>query len=251
MTMRITGREMELARMQADFAAGVTHEFKSPITCIRLAMERIIAGRVHDTASLSEYHNSIWRQTDRLEGLVNRLLETHRIDSGKNQYHFAPHNIVDIAETAIAHLRTQAEAKNINLTLEADDTLREIDVDRTAIQDSIENLIDNAIKYSPPGRHVQVVVRYSPQEFTVTVQDQGNGIPPADLPRIFERFYRSRNDPHPSVRGTGLGLPLVKAVAEGHGGSVDVRSVPGQGSEFCIHIPIRLEETYVAGFDLG
>src|SRR6185369_421180 len=125
MTLRISNREMDLARLQADFTATVTHEFKTPITCIRLVMERILGGRVHDDSSLREYHNSIWRQTDRLERLVNRLLEAHRIDSGKNRYHLARHAISDIAGAAIAHLRTQAEVRNIGLTLESDDDHRE------------------------------------------------------------------------------------------------------------------------------
>ncbi len=250
-TIRIVKRELELARLQAEFAASVTHEFKSPIAGIRLLLERITGGHVIDKATIREYQHTAQRETDRLERLVNRLLETHRIQSGQKHYQFAPHCIIDIVESAIAHFGAQAEAKRITVTLNTDDVLREIDLDRTAIQDSIENLLDNAIKYSPPDTSVEVSVEHGAKELRVCVRDQGIGIEAADLPRIFDRFYRGRRGEQQSVRGTGLGLALVKAVAEGHGGSVAVKSAPGQGSEFCLCIPIREEETYVTSLDRG
>ena len=214
-------------------------------------LERITGGRLLDKATIREYQGTAQRETDRLERLVNRLLETHRIQSGQKRYQFAPHCIIDIVEGAISQFRPQAEAKRITLTLKTDDVLREIDLDRTGIQDSIENMLDNAIKYSPPDTSVEVSVEHGPKELRVTVRDEGIGIDPADLPRIFDRFYRGRRGEQQSVRGTGLGLALVKAVAEGHGGSVAVKSAPGQGSEFCLCIPIREEETYVASLDRG
>ncbi|HSB16289.1 MAG TPA: HAMP domain-containing sensor histidine kinase [Bryobacteraceae bacterium] len=250
-TIRIVKRELELARLQAEFAASVTHEFKSPIAGIRLLLERITGGHVLDKATIREYQHTAQRETDRLERLVNRLLETHRIQSGEKRYQFAPHCIIDIVETAVAHFSPQAGAKRITVTLKTDDVLREIDLDRTSIQDSIENLLDNAIKYSPPDTNIEVSVEHGAKELRVCVRDQGIGIETADLPRIFDRFYRGRRGEQQSVRGTGLGLALVKAVAEGHGGSVTVKSAPGQGSEFCLCIPIREEETYVPSLDRG
>jgi two-component system phosphate regulon sensor histidine kinase PhoR len=250
-TLRTARREMELGRLQAEFAAGVTHEFKSPITGIRLLMERIIGGRVNSRSTIQDYYTAVCRETDRLELLVNRLLETHRIQSGQARYHFAPHCMADIAESAISRLRAQADAKRIHLTLETDDAQREADLDCTAIQDSLENLIENAIKYSPPDTSVAVTVEHTAKEVRVTVRDQGAGIDPADLPRIFDRFYRGRRDERQSVRGTGLGLPLVKAVVEGHGGLVEVKSIPGKGSEFCLRIPLREEERYAQSAHRG
>lgn len=250
-TLRAARHEMELARMQAEFAAGVTHEFKSPITGIRLLMERIIGGRIHNRSTMQDYYMAVCRETNRLELLVNRLLETHRIQSGRVHYHFAPHAIRDLVESAIARLQTEADTKHIALILEANDGSREVEMDRTAMQDSIENLIENAIKYSPPDTQVQVVVEYTAKELRITVKDQGAGIEADDLPHIFDRFYRGRRDDRQAVRGTGLGLPLVKAVAEGHGGSIDVKSAPGKGSEFCLRIPIREEENYAQSLDRG
>jgi signal transduction histidine kinase len=249
MTARIVTREMELARLQAEFSASVTHEFKSPITGIRLLVERIASGRVLNPASIREYCAAVHQQTDHLDHLVNRLLETHRIQSGQKHYQIAPHCVTEIAEEAIAHLRTQADAKRIAVTLVTDDAEREINLDRTAIQDSVENLLENAIKYSPQDTHISITIFHSPGELNVTVRDEGIGIDPSDLPRIFDRFYRGRRGHAQSVTGTGLGLALVKAAAEGHGGTVEAESAPGQGSEFRIRIPIRKEEMYVPGFN--
>jgi signal transduction histidine kinase len=148
-------------------------------------------------------------------------------------------------------LRTQADAKKITVNVDSDDPTREIDVDRTALQDSFENLLENAIKYSPPGTSVALSIRHGDRDLLVSVRDEGLGIDPADLPRIFDRFYRGRRTASQAIPGTGLGLALVKAVAEGHGGTVEVESAPGGGSEFRLRIPIREEETYVAGPDRG
>jgi len=251
MTGRTVNREMELTRLQGEFAAGVTHEFKSPITGIRLLIERIMSGRVFNTADIREYCAAIRRETDHLDSLVNRLLETHRIQSGEKRYQIAPHCVADIAENAVARLRTHASAKRITVTLDADDSTREIDLDRTAVQDSIENLLDNSIKYSPPDTRIAITIRHEGRTLLVTVRDQGIGIDAADLPRIFDRFYRGRRGQTQSVSGTGLGLALVKATVEGHGGTVEVYSNPNAGTEFRIRIPIRQEETYVASVDSG
>lgn len=251
MTGRLVRREAELARIQAEFAAGVTHEFKSPLTGLRLLMERISSGRLISPESLREYLNAMRRETDRLDHLVNRLLETHRIQSGQREYHIAPHCVTDIAQSAAARLRTQAESKHIQLLVDSDDPTREIEVDRDAIQDSFENLLDNAVKYSPPNTSVTLVIRHAGRNLLVAVRDEGTGIDSADLPHIFNRFYRGRRASAQSVPGTGLGLALVKAVAEGHGGTVEVDSTSPRGSEFRIRIPIRDEETYATGLDRG
>jgi signal transduction histidine kinase len=250
MTGRFVRREAELARVQAEFAAGVTHEFKSPLTGLRLLMERISSGRLISQESLREYLNAMRRETDRLDHLVNRLLETHRIQSGQKQYQIAPHCVTDIAQTAVARLRTQAESKHIELRIDSDDLTREIDVDRTALQDSFENLLENAVKYSPPGTPVTLSIRHGVRDLLVTVRDEGTGIDSADLPHIFDRFYRGHRASAQSIPGTGLGLALVKAVAEGHGGTVEVEST-NRGSEFRLRIPIREEDTYATGLDRG
>lgn len=250
-TARTVRGEMELACAQAEFAAGVTHEFKSPITGIRLLVERIRAGRLQDLSGIRDYCAAVDQEADRLDHLVNRLLDTHRIQSGQKSYHRAPHCAAEIAEAAIAHLRTQAEAKRITIAFDSDDPVRESDLDRIAIQDAIENLLDNAIKYSPPETHIAITVRHDHRDLRITVGDQGFGIDTTDLPRIFDRFYRGRGTGTQLVAGTGLGLALVKAAVEGHGGRIETASAPGQGSEFQIRIPIRQQESYASSLNRG
>ncbi len=250
LSVRTARREMELARLQAEFTASVTHEFKSPISGIRLLVERLLAGRLSNSGTAREYYVAVDREAGRLERLVNRILESHRIQSGQNCYHFAPHHIDDIAQTAISNLQVQADAKRITLTLHTDDVRREMDVDGTAVQDCLENLLENAIKYSPPGGAVELTLEHGAEELRAVVRDSGGGIDAADLPHIFERYYRGRRE-SASVRGAGLGLSLVKAIVEGHGGLVEVNSAPGCGSEFCLHIPYRLEKANAAGADRG
>jgi two-component system phosphate regulon sensor histidine kinase PhoR len=244
MTMRVIGREMELARLQTEFAAGVTHEFKSPITSIRLLVERIARGHVVAADSLHEYAAIIDDQAARLEQLVNRLLQAHKMHAANESYHIVPHCLFDIAQNAIERLNAQASAKRIAVHLDADDIAREVPLDGAAIQDSLQNLIDNAIKYSPPDTAIEVKIRHAQDQVSIVVSDRGVGIDKQDLPRVFDRFYRARRGSRQSVTGTGLGLWLVKRAAEGHGGRVDVQSQPGAGSVFCVTIPIHREEEW-------
>lgn len=251
MTIRVARREVELAGLQAEFMASVTHEFKSPITGIRLLVERMTSGRVRNPAAIDEYLHTIGVETGRLERQVNRLLETHRLQAGKQRFHFAPASLLAIAEKAVAHLRPQADAKRIAIDLTAAADLPASNLDWTTMQDSIENLLDNAIKYSPPDSKVRVSVDHRDGELSIEVRDEGSGIDPADLPRIFERYYRARKSGRQAIPGAGLGLALVKATAEGHGGRVEVHSGPGQGSRFRLRIPIRWEEDSGTDLDRG
>ena len=244
LTTRVVRREMELARLKSEFAVGVTHEFKSPITSIRLLLERITSGRQLTAASLLEYGETMQRETVRLERLVNRLLEMHSIQSGEKRYRIAPHRIGDLAAAVVTNLDTHARAKRITVKLDIDDPEYEIDVDRTALEDSLENLLENAIKYSLPETSVAITIRRQEREIGIFVRDEGIGIHPDDLAHIFEQFYRGRIGQAHSAAGTGLGLALVKAAVEGHGGTVRATSTPGQGSEFHISIPMRQEESF-------
>jgi len=239
LTARIVRREVELSRLQSEFLAAVTHEFKSPITSIRLLLERIVSGRFPAPGSPAGYLEAIGRETDRLERLVNRVLETQKIQAGQRKYNLVPASIVEIAEAAVQRLRPQAEAQSIAVSLEAPPGIPELPLDRGAISDAVENLLDNAIKYSPSGARVVVSIQIVDGQVWVAVTDEGIGIEKEDLPRVFDKFYRGRRGDRHDVRGTGLGLALVKAAAEGHGGKVAVTSAPGKGSRFCLQLPVE------------
>lgn len=237
MTAAVVRREAELARLQNEFVAGVSHEFRSPITGIRLLTERLTGGRVQE-AEASRYYSAIEREIDRLERHVDRLLEAQKIQEGKREYHFAPASLAGIVERTADDMRVDAEARGISLEVRIDDDIPEIQLDGAAIADALENLIDNAIKYSSAGTRVSIAVRSHDGDVSVEVSDEGTGIDRDELGRIFEKFYRGRRGDAQSVRGTGLGLALVKAAVEAHGGRVEVVSEPGAGSCFTMRLPV-------------
>lgn len=238
MTARVVRQEMALSQLQSKFIAAVSHELKSPITGIRLLMERIQKGRLQNPDGAQEYYAAIGRETDRLEILVNRLLETQKLQSKVRKYNFEPSSLEDLADNAVQRLRPQAEAKGIRLAAQAEQRLPDLRLDRAAIGDAIENLLDNAIKYSPAGTEVSLHIRSAKNEAQVEVHDQGIGIEKSDLSRIFDPFYRGRLGDRENVKGTGLGLALVKAAVEAHGGTVDVSSTPERGSRFTLRLPL-------------
>jgi signal transduction histidine kinase len=244
LTARVVRREKELAEMQNEFIAAVSHEFKSPITSIRLLVERFAGGRASLDQS-NEYRDALDREIGRLERQVNHLLDARQLQEGRRQYTFAPALLVEVIRDAIEEMRPQAEAKGIKIEARYEDETMETKIDRTALTDAIENLLDNAIKYSPPEKSVTIELRRHDHQVTIDVMDEGRGIDSEDLPRVFDRFYRARQ----SEGGTGLGLWLVKAIVEAHGGSVEARSHPGRGSRFTLRLPAYGGETNGADSD--
>jgi signal transduction histidine kinase len=238
MMTRLVRREVALARRQAEFTAAVTHEFKSPITSMRLLMERIASGRLAAGPALDQYHAAITKETDRLDGLVNRLLDTQQIQAGRRNHAPVPALVVPIVEEAVSRFRPRAAAKGIDLRLEVPRDAIELNLDRHSISDALDNLIDNAIKYSPAGTVVTVGAKTADWGVEVHVRDEGAGIHRDDLPHVFEPYFRGRLGDRESVRGTGLGLALVRAAATAHGGTVDVTSAPGKGSCFTLRLPL-------------
>lgn len=236
MTARGRRQELALARMQADFVAAVSHEFKSPLTSICLYMERLSSGRA-SLAEGREYYAAVELETRRLERLVNRLLDSQQIQEGRKQYVFAPASLGEAAEEALSRLRPQADARGMQLVLQTVGDPVETTFDRAAMADAIENLVENAVKYSPEGSAVTVTVRADGDAVSVEVTDRGIGIDREDLPHIFDKFYRGRRGDRTDVRGTGLGLALVKAIVDAHGGVLSVSSVPEHGSRFTVLLP--------------
>ena len=249
---RVVRRELELGQMQSDFIAAVSHEFKSPLTSIRLLAERI-AGRRHSSPeSIDEYCRSIDSETGRLERLVNRLLEWQQIEAGRKRYRLEPGSLTEVARSAVELFRPQADTKGISLGMTTAGDIPSIRFDRAAMTDVLENLIDNAIKYSSSGGRISVELHADDVQVTVEVSDEGIGVDPDDLPRIFEKFYRGSRGNQEDVRGTGLGLALVKAALDAHGGKVELKSPPGKGSRFILTLPIRgEEEEHAPGSDRG
>jgi signal transduction histidine kinase len=239
MTAWIVRRELALAELQSAFVAGVTHEFKSPLTSIRLLMERITSNRLAPGDSAERYYAAIERETNRLEGLVNRLLEAQKLQSGQKTYAFQPGELDGLVRDAVDRMRPQAEARHISIALQTTGDVPAVPIDAESVSDAVRNLLDNAIKYSPDRARVKVSLGVSNGSVELTVGDEGVGVDPADAQRIFEPFYRSRRGDRANVHGTGLGLAIVKATIEAHGGSVRVASDGRHGSLFTLAFPVE------------
>ncbi len=230
----VTERQ-RLEQVRRDFVANVSHELKTPLTAIQGAVETLLDGALGDAGHARPFVASIAEETTRLRRLVDDLLTLAQVE----QRHAAPARepipLDEFLKAEVARHRALAEVHQVSLTLEA--TALSLQADRRQLAQAVGNLLDNAIKYNRPGGRVVVRVAEADGQLRIEVEDTGLGIPPDDLPRIFERFYRVDKGRSRETGGTGLGLSIVKHVAEAHGGTVSVESRLGHGSRFTLQFP--------------
>jgi two-component system phosphate regulon sensor histidine kinase PhoR len=226
----------ELEQIRKEFVANVSHELKTPITSILGFVETLSDGAMEDTEESHRFLDIIATQTHRLSAIIEDLLQLSRLEQS--------HQSIATEEV---HLQELSRRIRENVTLRARDksmTIREHFGDVTVawmagslVEQAITNLVDNAITYCPEESTIDITFASSGGNLSITVADDGPGIPAIDQPRLFERFYRVDRARSRSLGGTGLGLAIVKHIAQAHGGSVTVESAPGRGSAFCIFIP--------------
>lgn len=231
---RALSQEARLARLRNDFVAAVSHEFRSPLSSILALAERL--ERIRDPEKLREYHRIIGQDARRLSALVTRLLDFAMIEEGKKVYSLERIDLVAAAREAIESCQHVARADRIRL-LGAETAPLWVRADRTALHHAIQNVIENAAKYSPPESPIVVQCGSANGSNLVDVCDRGIGIPPAEQAKIFEKFYRGRYASGLNVQGVGIGLALVRHVVDSHGGSISVESRPGDGSRFSLRFP--------------
>jgi two-component system, OmpR family, phosphate regulon sensor histidine kinase PhoR len=229
-------RRLEQARR--DFAANVSHELKTPITSIKGFVETLLDGAIQEPENALSFLHIIAKHADRLNEIIDDLLSLSRIeqDSEQGKIALAPGPLKEVLHNAIQVCRERAAAKDIEIALTCPDDLAAA-INAPLLLQALVNLIDNAVKYSPAARPIQVEARRETGEVLILVRDQGPGIAPEHLPRLFERFYRVDPGRSRKVGGTGLGLAIVKHIAQAHGGYVTLQSAPGKGSTFFIHLP--------------
>ncbi|HYQ16760.1 MAG TPA: ATP-binding protein, partial [Polyangiaceae bacterium] len=221
-----------LESMRRDFVANVSHELRTPVTAIRSAAETLIDGAANDPAASHAFIGIIDRNAQRLQQLVEDLLDLSRIESRGFRLSFEPIDLKPIFWQVMGLFRERASKKNVGLEERVTGELPKVRADRRALEHVLTNLIDNAVKYCGPGTHVWVGVTVTPDAVTVNVGDTGPGIDERHLPRIFERFYRVDAGRSREVGGTGLGLSIVKHLVEAMGGSVLVESKLNYGTTF-------------------
>jgi len=227
-----------LENMRRDFVANVSHELRTPVTSIKGFVETLLEHGATDPDESRRFLDIIARHTDRLNAIIDDLLSLSRIeeDSEKGRITLSRENIKKVLNAAIDLSAAKARQKDIVLRLSCDDAL-EADMNGLLIEQAIVNLIDNAVKYSSPGSAVLVEAVKTSGPLEISVSDEGCGIAPEHLGRIFERFYVVDKARSRKLGGTGLGLAIVKHIAQSHGGKVNVWSEVGKGSKFTIVLP--------------
>ena len=228
-------RERRLNEMKSDFVASGSHELRAPVASIRLMADALEEEKV-TSDTVREFHRLIAREGARLSTLVGNVLDHARIEQGRRVWKMEACDLADLTNDTFRVMEPLAKEKNI--TLDSNISPVEAYADAGAIQQALVNMLDNAIKFSPAGSCVKISLTMDGDFWMLAVRDEGPGIPKAEQSRIFERFYRLGDELRRETQGTGIGLSLVKAIAEAHGGSVHLQSESGKGSTFTLRIPI-------------
>jgi two-component system phosphate regulon sensor histidine kinase PhoR len=245
-------RERRISSLKSEFVANVSHELKTPLALVRMFAEMLQSGRVANEEKRQQYLDIILGESERLSALIENVLDFARVERGRQAYEFAEGSVADAVTRAVDVYRYRGEREGVELVTELAPGLPTARIDERAIQLAVINLLDNALKYARGSEVVTVRVTQENGSVVVRVVDRGPGVPPEDRERIFERFVRgstarAAGSGAPPVRGSGIGLALVKHIAESHGGRAWVESAGegprngsgtgGPGASFAVSIP--------------
>jgi signal transduction histidine kinase len=240
LTYRNVSKEMNLARQKSDFVANVSHELRTPLALIRLYAETLELGRLSAKEKYQEYFRIIREESERLTALINNILDFSRIDAGRKEYEFQETNLGELVHSTLDSYRFQIQQNGFGFEENISPDIPPVNVDREAIARSLLNLVNNALKYSKDQKHIAVKLYRVNGSVKLEVQDRGIGIAANEQEKIFEKFYRCGDPLVHDVKGSGLGLSLVRHIVRAHGGDVLVESVPDKGSKFTIALPLVL-----------
>lgn len=216
------------------FIADASHELRTPITVLKSFNELMRGPALTDDSARQEFMDESAVQIDRLEWITANLLNLSRLDAGLVVLDLQSCAAGEITEAVVSSFRSMAQAKQIGLVSAPVNPALSVRCDRMRMELALSNLVDNALKFTPDGGEVTVGGEQCGEIIALWVADSGTGIDPADLPHVFERFYRGKNSDAP---GSGLGLAIVQGIVQAHGGKVTAASQPGQGSQFAIELP--------------
>jgi len=230
-------RDAQIARVKSDFISTAAHQLRTPLTGIRWALEALSRGE------LTEEQRALAKNaTDKSHELVNivgTLLDISAIESGKYKYTFAEVNVVDVVNEVLADFKQSAGESGVSLSLEVTEDTPRIKADGERIKWVLNNLVENAIRYTPSGGAVRVGISYSKNHVFIAVRDNGIGIPMSDRGNIFERFYRGSNAASKENEGNGLGLYIARTIATDHGGDLTFKAnIEGPGTTFTLTLPV-------------
>ena len=228
-----------MEEIMTQFVSNISHELRTPLTCIKGYVETLLEGAMTNEDTLRRFLSIINEETQRLERLINDLLDLSIMESRKIKMHLEEIHIGPLVEDTANFLAAAAERKNLVISTQIIEPVSTIYADEDRLQQVLMNLIDNAIKYTPQGGNIKISAKEDDGFVTVSVIDTGMGIPYQDQERIFERFYRVEKERTSSSGGRGLGLAIAKHIIDGHGGIIGVRSEPGNGSTFYFSLPTK------------
>ena len=234
-------RDMKMAEERSHFIAGVSHELRTPLTAIRMYAETLAMGRATSPETAKQYIETILTEGERLSRLVDNVLDFAKIEQGKRLYRFRRCSLQEVVRTAVQTLERPLAEQGFAVKMEIDDAVPDLLADSDAMIRAVLNLLSNAMKYSGKSREIEVRLGVRRNLAVIRIRDHGFGLPETEQQQVFEKFYRAPQPEGQSVPGTGLGLTLVKHVAEEHGGGVEVKSKPGEGSTFSIVLPLARE----------
>ena len=231
-------REVRLAELKSNFVASVSHDLKTPLALIQLFAETLELGRVRTPERAAEYYRIINDEAKKLTRLIENILDFSRMEAGLRPYRTAPADLGAVTLDVVRRMQSQIEQGRFAVTTTVEPGLPAVDVDTGAVQQAIENVLANAMKYSRERRDIDVAVSRHGSSLQVAVTDHGIGIDKRSLRRIFRKFYRVDSGLGGGPQGTGLGLAIVEHTMRGHGGAVTVQSEPGRGSTFTLSFPV-------------
>jgi len=235
-------KQVQLARLKSNFVSNVSHELKTPLSLIRLFAETLQLDRAKSEHEKQRFYKIINNESQRLAHLIENILDFSRIEEGEKKYEFASFSLKELLSQTLDAYKYQLESAGFELTVVMDDDLPPAFVDRDSFRQAVLNLIDNAVKYSLFEKRIKITLGRQGSFIRLEIEDAGIGISKDDLPHVFDMFFRvSRADVY-EVKGSGLGLSVVKHIIDAHRGKIEVWSEPGKGSRFSLLFPVAVNE---------
>jgi len=227
----------ELENLRRDLIAWTSHDLRTPLTSMRVMAEALYDGVVDDEETRRRYYRTILAEVVSLKELIDDLFELAQIDAGGIKLEMAAVSLSDLISDTIEGFRPLCEQKDVQLNGQVGPGLESVVMDASRIGRALLNLVNNALQYTPAGGHIKVEARRTSGEVSVIVRDSGSGFNPADLPRVFERFYRGEQARSRATGGAGLGLAIASGIVQAHGGRIWAENSPGGGAEVGFAIP--------------
>jgi signal transduction histidine kinase len=238
-TLYVINNELSLSRLKSNFISTVTHEFKSPLTSIRQMAEMLEGGRVSDKDRQLKYYSAMVQESERLSHLIDNILDFSKMEAGQKNFFLEKANLTEVVEDMVNSFQTHLSEMGFQVEYILPEPVPDCFFDREAIKQVLQNLIDNACKYSGDSKKIEVSLTSNGSENIITVRDFGIGIKEEEQEKIFSQFYRAGDGLTQKVKGSGIGLTIVKQIVDAHQGHIDLVSEPGKGSTFIVALPLE------------